>query len=56
MTMDVDIVKRENGMSYNRHGERVTGCSTGCGRGTTMLGSKLCDVCWGATTLDAIDR
>lgn len=44
--MDTHIVKVENGKSYNRFGEQVIDCKTGCGRKTTMTGTKLCDFCW----------
>ncbi len=44
--MDTYIVKVEKGKSYNRFGEQVIDCKTGCGRKTTMTGTKLCDFCW----------
>lgn len=44
--MDTQIVHTEGGRSFNRHGEEVVDCRTGCGRKTTMLGTRLCDCCW----------
>lgn len=40
----------ENGDAFNRFGQRVIQCKYGCGRRTTMTGTKQCDNCWCART------
>ena len=44
--MDIHVTKIEGGKRFNRWGNEVITCSAGCGRDTTMLGTKLCDPCW----------
>lgn len=45
--MDTHVVgKNSQGQDVNRWGELVLACKTGCGRKTTMDGTKLCDFCW----------
>lgn len=44
--MDTDIVASSIGHDYNKFGETVINCRMGCGRKTTMLGTKLCNPCW----------
>lgn len=47
--MDTHVVgKNQKGQDVNRDGEVVLACKTGCGRKTTMDGTKLCDFCWEA--------
>ena len=47
--MDTYVVgKNSQGQDVNRYGEVVLACKTGCGRKTTMDGTKLCDFCWEA--------
>jgi hypothetical protein len=44
--MNTEIVGTKDGHNVNIYGERVIDCRTGCGRKTTMAGTKLCDNCW----------
>jgi hypothetical protein len=40
--------QNESGQNINSDGQVVLDCKTGCGRKTTMDGTKLCDFCWEA--------
>ena len=45
--MDTHVTRTDkDGRRYNRHDEEVIKCQNDCGRDTTMLGTKLCDLCW----------
>lgn len=44
--MDTTVKYCKQGQQFNRFGERIIDCRTGCGRSTTMLGTQLCDFCW----------
>lgn len=44
--MNTKIIRVEKGKQYNSYNQEVIACSNGCGRYTTMTGTKLCDFCW----------
>lgn len=45
--MDTHVTKTdESGKRFNKWSDEVIACSNGCGRDTTMTGTKLCDHCW----------
>lgn len=47
--MDTSIVgKNAQGQDINQFKQPVIDCATGCGRKTTMTGTRLCDFCWHA--------
>jgi hypothetical protein len=44
--MEMRIAEHRDGKKFNRFGDELIDCAAGCGRKTTMLGTKLCDYCW----------
>lgn len=46
--MDVFVTTKNSVGQFNQFGELVIACRAKCGRQTTMLGTGLCDFCWGA--------
>ena len=44
--MNTNIVKTVDGKDYNRDGEEVIDCRTGCQTKRTMTGTDFCNRCW----------
>lgn len=53
--MDITVAKRKGGKEYNRFNEEIFFCKICRKRKTTMLGTKLCDICYNLESYIEID-